>query len=60
MIIFILMLMASLITIYPLGMYLCYYHNEVWVTVIDGKPDFGGYVTYYHVGDKFRVQEKKK
>jgi cellulose synthase/poly-beta-1,6-N-acetylglucosamine synthase-like glycosyltransferase len=47
MIIFILMLMASLITIYPLGMYLCYYHDEVWVTVIT-------------VGDKFRVQEKKK
>jgi hypothetical protein len=54
------MLMASLITVYPLGMYLCYYHDEVWVTVIDGKPEFSGYVTYYHVGDKFRVQEKKK
>ena len=46
-IIFILMLMASLITVYPLGMDLCYNHDEVWVTVIT-------------VGDKFRVQEKKK
>ena len=52
--------MASFITVYPLGMYLCYYHDEVWVTVISGEPNFSGHVTYYHVGDKFRVQEKKK
>lgn len=60
MIIFILILMASFITVYPLGMYLCYYHDEVWVTVISGESNFSGHVTYYHVGDKFRVQEKKK
>ena len=46
MIIFLFILLASCIVIYPLGMYLCYYHDEVWVTIAT-------------VGKKFRIQEKK-
>ena len=46
MIIFLLILFASFAIIYPFGMYLCYYHDEVWVTIVT-------------VGKKFRIQEKK-
>ena len=46
MIVFLFILLASFIVIYPLGFYLCYYHDEVWVTIAT-------------VGKKFRIQEKK-
>ena len=45
MIIFLLILFASFVVVYPIGMYLCYYHDEVWVTT----------ATF---GKKFRIQEK--
>jgi len=46
MIIFMFMLLASCATVYPIGMYLCYCHDEVWVTIAT-------------IGKKFRIQEKK-
>jgi len=46
MIIFIFMLLAGCAIVYPIGMYLCYFHDEVWVTIAT-------------VGKKFRIQEKK-
>jgi hypothetical protein len=45
MIILLLILFASFVVVYPIGMYLCYYHDEVWVTT----------ATF---GKKFRIQEK--
>ena len=46
MIIFIFMLLVTFSIVYPIGMYLCYFHDEVWVTIAT-------------VGKKFRIQEKK-
>ena len=46
MIVFLFMLFASCAIVYPIGMYLCYFHDEVWVTIVT-------------IGDRFRMQEKK-
>jgi hypothetical protein len=46
MIVFLFMLFFTFAIVYPIGMYLCYYHDEVWVTIAT-------------IGKKFRIQEKK-